>query len=277
VAIALPAHAQAADDDRRRQELNFPELPDRMASDDPFEVAVTASSGLPVALTLVSGPALVDGRKLRLIGSPGVVIVRATQPGNATYRPAAAERAFNVRRPAAVPTFTTQPAGRTAGPGETITLSAEASGSPTPTYQWRKDGLPLSGATERTLTLSSVTPSDAGTYDVVARNESGTTPSAPVVVTVGRRAQTISFQLPFPNCIAGQSITLTATASSGLTVAFSVIAGSATLSGTLLMTNGAGAITVRASQDGDSTYAPATPVDQTLFVSSNPNPPHNGP
>jgi hypothetical protein len=268
---------RAADDDRRSQNLNFPELPDRTANEAPFEVSVTASSGLPIALTIVSGPAVADGRTLRLIGTPGVVIVRATQAGNAAFRPAAAERAFNVRRPAAAPIFTTQPAGRTAGPGESLTLSAGASGSPAPTYQWRKDGLPLAGATERTLTLSSVTPADAGTYDVVATNESGSTPSAPVVVTIGRRSQTISFQLPFPNCIAGQSVTLTAYASSGLTVAFAVIAGSATLSGSLLMTNGAGAVTIRASQDGDSTFAPASPVDQTLFVSANPNPPHNGP
>jgi hypothetical protein len=274
---SLTPLAHAADDERRSQELTFPELPDRFATDAPFEVTVTATSGLPVALTLVSGPALLDGRTLRLIGTPGVVILRATQPGNASFRPAVAERAFTVRRAAAAPNFTTQPSGCTAGPGETVTLTADATGSPAPTYQWRKDGLPIAGATGRMLTLSAASPADAGTYDVVAANESGAVASAKAVVVIGKRQQTINFQLGFPNCIAGQSVTLTAYATSGLTVGFAVISGSATLSGNVLMTNGTGTVTVRASQDGDSTFAAATPVDQTLFVSANPNPPRNGP
>jgi hypothetical protein len=268
---------RAADDDRRSQDLNFPELPDRAANEAPFEVSVAASSGLPVTLALVSGPALLDGRIVRLIGTPGVVIIRATQPGNSSYRPVAAARAFTVRRPAAAPNFTAQPSSLTVGPGESVTLSADATGSPPPNYQWRKDGQPISGATGRVLTLSAATPADAGTYEVLATNDSGTATSAKALVTIGKRQQSINFPLGFPNCIAGQSVTLTAFATSGLTVAFTVIAGSATLSGNTLMTNGTGAVTVRATQDGDSTYAPATPVDQTLFVSANPNPPRNGP
>jgi hypothetical protein len=268
--------AAAESDERRSQTLTLPELSDRLTTDAPFEVSATASSGLPVALTIVAGPAVLDGQKIRLIGDPGVVIVRATQAGNGAFRPAGIERTFAVQRPPATPAFLTQPANRTIGPGESVSFTAEASGNPPPTYQWRKDGLPIPGATERTYTIPAPTAADAGAYDVVATNPSGSATSAKAALTIGKRAQTITFQLSSPNCMAGQTVNLSGFATSGLPVTFTVVSGSATLTGTLLLTTFPGTVTVRASQDGDSTYAAASPVDQVLYVSANPNPSHPG-
>ena len=47
-------------------------------------LAVTASSGLPVTLTLVSGPATLAGNRLTPTGT-GVAIIRASQPGDSSY------------------------------------------------------------------------------------------------------------------------------------------------------------------------------------------------
>ena len=60
---------------------------------------------------------------------------------------------------------------------------------------------------------------------------------------------------------------LSASASSGLPVVFSLLSGPATLSGDTMTLTGAGTVTLRASQAGDSTYPPADDVEQTFFVS----------
>ena len=86
------------------------------------------------------------------------------------------------------PVFATQPLGVTVNAGSTVALSATATGSPTPNYQWRKDGEAISGATSSTLVLPSATSSTAGNYTVVVSNFLGavTSNSATVSVTSGQ-------------------------------------------------------------------------------------------
>jgi sugar lactone lactonase YvrE len=83
------------------QTITFAALPDLRAGDAPFTLTATASSGLPVAFAIVSGPALLNGATLTLGGTPGDVTVRASQPGNAAYNAA----------PDVVRTFTVVPTG----------------------------------------------------------------------------------------------------------------------------------------------------------------------
>ncbi len=67
-----------------------------------------------------------------------------------------------------------QPASRTVIAGEAASFSVNVVGSGTPSYQWRKGGVPLSnsanvfGATSASLTINPTAASDAGAYDVVA-------------------------------------------------------------------------------------------------------------
>ncbi|HYG74199.1 MAG TPA: VCBS repeat-containing protein [Planctomycetota bacterium] len=78
--------------------------------------------------------------------------------------------------------------------------------------------------------------------------------------------QTISFSA-LPDKIFGDNpFQLSATASSGLPVSFSIQSGPATLNGSTLTITGAGIVTVRASQAGNSTYTPARDVFQTFTV-----------
>ena len=81
--------------------------------------------------------------------------------------------------------------------------------------------------------------------------------------------QTIDFPAIPDQLYLGEPITLTlnATASSGLSVTFAVLSGPATVSGDILTITGAGTVEVEASQAGNTTIPAAFPVDQTFSVS----------
>jgi hypothetical protein len=76
------------------------------------------------------------------------------------------------------PAFTVQPMSQSTPVGSSVTFTAAASGLPTPTYQWKKNGVNIAGATSASYTISSVKSSDAGTYTVVATNSLGRVMSA---------------------------------------------------------------------------------------------------
>ncbi len=81
------------------------------------------------------------------------------------------------------PAIATAPVRQTVTAGSAVTLSVTAAGPGPFTYQWRKNGVALPGATSDTLVLSGA-PGDAGSYDVIVSNGSGSVTSAAAVVTV---------------------------------------------------------------------------------------------
>jgi hypothetical protein len=64
------------------------------------------------------------------------------------------------------------------------TLSAGVDGSRPMSYQWKKGGADVPGATDLTLTISALALSDTGNYSLMASNAVGVTNSAPVALTV---------------------------------------------------------------------------------------------
>jgi hypothetical protein len=261
-------------DGRRKQEITFPEQPARSVADAPFTLAAKSTSGLAVAFEVVSGPAVIDGKTVTLTKVPGLVIIRATQEGNTAFMPASpAERAFAVNAKPAPPSIEFQPMDVRAGIGEIISLSARATGEPRPALQWRKDGTPISGATEASFTIPSAAPDDAGAYDVVASNAMGSVTSSRARVSIGKRSQTISFQGP-TNVMAGQTIMLSASASSGLPVRFDIVSGIAVVNGSTLTSAQGGTVVIQASQGGDTTYDAAPPVTETFIVTPSLNGQH---
>ena len=68
--------------------------------------------------------------------------------------------------------------------GTTITLSVEATGAAPLTYQWRKNGAVISGATSPTLTLSNATAANEGGYTVVVSNSLGSVRSEVALVSL---------------------------------------------------------------------------------------------
>lgn len=69
------------------QTITFPALPRHSYGDPPFPVTASVSSGLPVTISVVSGPATIAGNVVTLTGA-GTVTLQASQPGNANYLPA---------------------------------------------------------------------------------------------------------------------------------------------------------------------------------------------
>jgi hypothetical protein len=77
------------------------------------------------------------------------------------------------------------PATQDVREGTNVTLSVVAtSANPPITYQWRFNGTPISGATNASYTIASVTEFHDGVYDVLCTDGNGTVPSGPATLRV---------------------------------------------------------------------------------------------
>lgn len=85
---------------------------------------------------------------------------------------------------AAAPSITNQPQNLTINVGQTATFSVTSSGTAPLSYQWRKNGTNISGATSSVYTKTNSTAGDAGTYSVVVSNVAGSTTSNNATLTV---------------------------------------------------------------------------------------------
>lgn len=93
-------------------------------------------------------------------------------------------RVVNLSSPIVPPGITTQPQSQTVTVGANVTFSVVASGTAPLSYQWRKDGANISGATTSSYTKSNVQAGDAGNYSVLVSNAAGSVASANAVLTV---------------------------------------------------------------------------------------------
>ena len=108
-------------------------------------------------------------------------VVVSNDIGNVTS-PAAT---LTVQAPPSPPTIVLPPADVTVNTPDPAVFRVGAEGTPPPSYQWRRDGLPIPGATGATFTLSSTTPGDTGAaFDVRITNTEGTVTSPAATLTV---------------------------------------------------------------------------------------------
>lgn len=82
------------------------------------------------------------------------------------------------------PVITVQPVSRQAFLGGVVSFSVETTGTPPLTFQWYRNGQPIPGATNPTLTLNPVRSTDAGNYKVSVTNVYGTTTSQEAALTL---------------------------------------------------------------------------------------------
>lgn len=94
-----------------------------------------------------------------------------------------------------VPPFVTaQPSKTSATAGSPASFTVGASGIGPLSYQWLKDGVPVPGATDATLTIPAVQTGDAGTYSAVVSNPAGSEASMGAVLSVFASAFAPIFQ-----------------------------------------------------------------------------------
>jgi hypothetical protein len=241
------------------QEIIFNPLPNITYSTNAIALNPTASSGLPVTLTVTGGPATLDGYNLTPTGI-GVVVITATQPGNGTYHAApSVTHSFAVHPISQTLSFTPPPS--VVGTTNSIALTAtSSSGLPVTFAVTSGPGVIQNGNLVFTgWGLVQVEALQPGT-DVIA-------PATPVTHAVqALQPQSIDFPPQGPISYTTAATPLGALASSGLPVSYSVVDGPGAISGQNLLVSGVGDIVVQASQAGDSTHAAAAAVTQTITV-----------
>ena len=121
------------------------------------------------------------------------------------------------------PVITTQPANQSAVVGQSATFMVTATGSATLTYQWKKNGADISGATSSSYTTPATSSADNGAIFLVSVSNSAgtvTSSSATLAVTAAPVAPSISTQPVNQSVVVGQSATFSVTATGGGTIAY---------------------------------------------------------
>jgi hypothetical protein len=226
---------------KRAQSLVFPTLGTNRTTDI-VHLSATASSGLPVSFAVAGGPGLITSGDVLTFTGTGIVQVVASQAGDFYYLAAApVTNACLAEGKASASVYLI-------GLANAIYDGAVKIATATT--------MPAGLTVRITYNGGSVAPSNGGSYAVLGRVEhfdyqgeaSGT-------LVIDKAPQTITFPAIADQAATG-SVTLAATASSGLTpVTFSVESGPGALQSlNRLNFTGAGTVVVRASQVGDGNW-----------------------
>ncbi|MEK6283944.1 MAG: MBG domain-containing protein, partial [Acidobacteriota bacterium] len=158
---------------KANQTITFNALAGMIFGDAPFNVNATSTSGLPVSLSIISGPATVSGNTLTISGA-GTVIVRASQAGNENYNSALpVEQSFGVSKANQIITFDSIPS-KTFGDAPFVLSAASSSGLPV-SLQVISGPATLSGASltltgTGTVTVSASQPGDSNYHAATSVN-----------------------------------------------------------------------------------------------------------
>ena len=164
-----------------------------------------------------------------------------------------------VPAPALPPQITAQPAPQTVTEGQTASFSVTATGTPTPTYQWRKNGTPIGGALSSTYTTPATTLADNGAlFTVAVTNSGGTVVSNSALLTVNPAVTVTVSPKPVTLLTGGQAIFTAAVTGTANTAVTWSLSGGGALSGSTATT---------------TTYtAPATAGTATVTATSQASP-----
>jgi hypothetical protein len=232
-------------------------------------LSATASSGLAVSFaSSTTSVCTVSGSTASLLAA-GTCTITASQPGNAVYSAATpVSQSFTVAAKAQAQsqtiTFNSIPPQKV---GTTLTVSATASSGLPVTFSVVQNG-------NCSVSGSAVTFLNTGNCGVLANQSGNSTYAAAaqvgqiVVVNAQVMSQTITFN-SIPAQEVGTSLTVSATASSGLPVTFTVVQnGNCSVSGNVVTFLNAGNCGVIANQSGNGSYSAAPAVGQIVVVNN---------
>ncbi|HEY9153775.1 MAG TPA: immunoglobulin domain-containing protein, partial [Opitutaceae bacterium] len=195
-------------------------------STQPVSQTVTAGSSVTFSVAATGTPLSYQWQKggVAIAGATSSsFIIASTSAGDAgSYTVVVSNSAGNVTSIAATltvnplivaPTIITQPTSQTVTTGNSVTFSVTATGT-SPTYQWQKGGVAISGATSSSFTIASTSSGDAGTYTVVVSNTAGnvTSNGATLTLTASVVAPSITAQPSSQTVTAGNTVTFNVTA-----------------------------------------------------------------
>ena len=244
------------------QTITFPAIASFTWLGGSSALAATASSGLPVTYSLVSGPCSISGSTVTATAA-GSCVIAADQAGNGTFSPAAeVTQSVTVNKADQTITFAAL-TDKVLGSAP-FTVSATGGGSTNP--------VTFSSTTTAVCIVngSTVTLIAAGTCTIEADQAGDANFNAAPPVTrsfvVGKASQTITFPAIVSFTWLGGSSTLAATASSGLPVTYSLISGPCSISGSTVTATAAGSCVIAADQAGDANFNAALEVTQSVTV-----------
>jgi Immunoglobulin domain/Immunoglobulin I-set domain len=152
--------------------------------------AVTASGTAPLTYQWKKGGTAIAGATASTYTTPATaigdnastfVVVVSNSAGSLSSNPAT----LTVTSVATAPSITAQPTNRTVSVGQTATFSVTATGTAPLTYQWKKGGTAIVGATAATYTTPATAIGDSGsTFLVVVTNAAGSQTSNSAQLTV---------------------------------------------------------------------------------------------
>ncbi len=237
----------------------------------PISLSATGGgTGNPVIFSVLSGPGYISGNTLVVTGV-GTIAVAANQAGNADYS-AAPQVTQSVVVNRTTPTFSVSCSPNPVVYGANTTCTATIGNGATGTIGFYINGsiwmnVPISGGSASATGFAGQAPATYSVtvdYDGDANNNGE---SAGTTVTVTQATQSITFTPPASPLTFGVApITLSASASSGLGVSFSILSGPGTVSGNILTITGAGTVVVAANQPGNADYSAAPQVTATIVV-----------
>lgn len=119
----------------------------------------------------------------------------------------------NVKVVPAAPTLASQLTDRSVAPGGNTFFVADANGAPPLFYQWRKEGVALTGATNRDFMIANAQAGDQGSYSVAVSNAFGLVVSSNAFLTVACEALAAFTEQPEEQYVgSGETFTLRADA-----------------------------------------------------------------
>ncbi len=124
-----------------------------------------------------------------------------------------AQAAYGIPGGARLPTISSITGNQSVMLGSTALFTVSASGTPPLSYQWRRNGISVAGATGSTLTFSAAQLSDAGSYSVVVTNPAGSVTGGPSLLTVTVPPPTLVAQPASRTVVAGASVSFSVSAS----------------------------------------------------------------
>lgn len=107
----------------------------------------------------------------------------------------------------AAPTITVSPVNSTVAVGQSATFSFTATGTPSPTYQWMKNGVAIAGSTGSSYSVSNAQWIDSGIYTVMVSNMFGSAVAGASLTIVDTLAPTAPAGLNYAQ-LSAKSITL---------------------------------------------------------------------